>query len=86
MCDFAGELLAPYDPKEDLLMYRKIHARRAECELNLAARKEIQKMKNDAVRGARIWEDMACRLFIIALLAGLMLQYHLYINLTKIST
>jgi hypothetical protein len=73
-----------YDPKEDLLMYRKIHARRAECELNMAARTEILKMKMDAGRSGVVWEDLACRVFITALFAGLMMQYHLYVRLTNV--
>ncbi len=72
-----------YDPKDDLLMYRKIHARRAERENKLAAKNEMLKMR---LSNHVSWDEIACKTFSIALLIGLVLQYHMYLRLVTLSS
>ena len=74
----------PYDPKEDLVLYRTIHARRAERESFLAAKQEMMRMQIER-QSAVSWEGLACKLFVIALLAGLFMQYQLYIKLSNLA-
>ncbi len=75
--------LQRYDPKDDLLMYRNIHARRAERENKLAAKNEILKMRYSDHMS---WDEIACRTCTIALLIGLALQYHMYLRLVTLSS
>ncbi len=77
--------LQQYDPMEDLVMYRKIHARRAERENKLAAKNEMIKMRLNAV-GHMPWDEIISRTFTIALLIGLALQFHIYLRLVKLSS
>jgi hypothetical protein len=78
--------LQHYDPMEDLVMYRKIHARRAERENKLAAKNEIMKMRLNEVGHHVPWDEIACGTFMIALLIGLALQFHIYLRLVNITS
>ncbi len=78
--------LQQYDPMEDLVMYRKIHARRAERENKLAAKNEMIKMRLKAVGHHVPWDEIVCRTFTIALVIGLALQFHIYLTVVKLSS